>query len=247
MAECRGLPSDGGCVLCASPSALSAGAMTEIREAVEAFAATVRADSTVLDLGCGMQPYAELFEHCVYIGIDVESSGRRPQDKRADRFYNGINIPYEDESFDAVFCTQVLEHALEPDQLLLDVRRVLRPGGRLMATVPFMWGEHEAPYDFRRFSTFGICRTLERAGLTVIEQGRLSRGTQAIEMLVRSEINNYEVNVRQAPDRGAQRWQRALATWAEARLWPLQTSLWRRLYRFERIYIDNLVIAEKPR
>jgi SAM-dependent methyltransferase len=219
--------------------------MTEIRNAVEAFATGVPADATVLDVGCGMQPYAELFAHCAYVGIDVESSGRQAHEKRADRLYDGVNIPYEAESFDAVFCTQVLEHALEPADLLRDIHRVLRIGGRLMVTVPFMWGEHEAPFDFRRFSTFGIRRTLEGAGFAVVDQRRLSRGAAAIEMLVQSEINNFAQNVPRPPDRGLRRWQRILAAWAEPRVWALQRTLWRRLYRFDRIYIDNLVIAEK--
>jgi SAM-dependent methyltransferase len=218
--------------------------MTEIRQAVEAFAADVQEQAVVLDVGCGLRPYEDLFEHCTYIGIDVDASGRTEREKRADRLFDGVQIPYEDARFDAVFCTQVLEHALEPEALLRDIHRVLRVGGRLLVTVPFMWGEHEPPFDFRRFSSFGIRRVIEAAGFRVLRQDRLTRGVDAIEMLVHSEINNFTSNVRSG-ERQGERWQRRVAVWVEARVWTIQRSLWRRLYRFERIYVDNLVIAEK--
>src|SRR5205814_177285 len=82
---------------------------------------------------------------------------------------DGRVVPYTDASFDAVICTQVLEHSVDPDALLREMWRVLRPGGRLLITVPFMWGLHETPFDFRRYSSFGLPRAVEAAGFRVLQ------------------------------------------------------------------------------
>jgi hypothetical protein len=92
---------------------------------------------------------------------------------------------------------------------------------------------------------FGLPRAVEAAGLKVLSVDRLTRGIDAIEMLVASEQNNFRHNV--APARPLPR---APLTWLleriEPRLWRLQVALWRRLYRFERLYIDNVLVAERP-
>ena len=85
-----------------------------------------------LDVGCGDRPYEYLFKDAKYIGIDVEVSGRDLTKKKPDVFYDGINIPFEQSSFDLVFCTQVLEHVNNPGNLLNEMYRVLKPNGRLV-------------------------------------------------------------------------------------------------------------------
>jgi SAM-dependent methyltransferase len=217
---------------------------TELRRQVAGFAADMR-EGGVLDVGCGLRPYEDLFPDGSYVGIDVEVSGRPPGDKQPDRYFDGLNIPFEDERFDRVICTQVLEHSVDPDALLREMHRVLRPGGRLLITVPFMWGLHEVPFDFRRYSMYGIPRAVEAAGLRVVSTDRLTLGIDAVAMIVASEQNNFRYNV--APQRPLPRFPLTrLLEWAEPRVWRVQLALWRRLYRFERVYIDNVVVAERP-
>jgi ubiquinone/menaquinone biosynthesis C-methylase UbiE len=210
-----------------------------LRDQVAAFAKAQPAGSRVLDVGCGLRPYEPLFAHGEYVGIDVPDSGREVEGKLADRWFDGRKIPYEDEEFDAVICTQVLEHAVDSDGLLAEMHRVLRRGGRLLVTVPFMWGEHETPYDFRRFSSFGIRAAAERAGFEQIYVERLIRGVEAIRMLVRSEIINEQ---RAKPPVGALR--RATAVVLDL-LWNTQLRAWSLLYGFERVYVDNALTAIK--
>ncbi len=61
-------------------------------------------------------------------------------------------IPLEDGSFDTVLMTEVLEHLEEPARGLAEAGRLLRPGGKLILTTPFMWPLHEEPRDFFRYS-----------------------------------------------------------------------------------------------
>jgi SAM-dependent methyltransferase len=219
---------------------------TPIRKSVEEFAKELSPGSSVLDVGCGLRQYEECFEGREYVGLDVEESGRDASEKRADTYFNGLDIPYEDGNFDAAICNEVLEHAIDPSRLLSEIHRVLRPGGRILVTVPFIWGEHEIPFDFRRYSSFGIEREFQQAGFEVEVLSKLKQGIGAIDMLVKSEINNYEVNVLEPIAGRIARWRRRLTQRFADRVWRLQLRLWTRLYRFERIHIDNLVIAVKP-
>jgi SAM-dependent methyltransferase len=124
--------------------------------------------------------------------------------------------------------------------------RVLGHDGRLLITVPFIWGEHEVPFDFRRYSTFGVEQLLASTKFKIVRLDRLTRGVDAVEMLVASEINNYEVNVaKRLTENAARRARKRFLRAVIRRVWPVQLRLWRELYAFERIYIDNLVIAVK--
>jgi SAM-dependent methyltransferase len=120
-----------------------------------------------LDLGCGTRPYEQLFPEGVYIGVDVEESGRGINLKSPDHFYDGKTLPFPDNSFDGILSTQVLEHVPEPQLYLLEAARVLKPGGKLILSAPFMYEEHEKPFDFFRFSQFGLTELLAKANLEV--------------------------------------------------------------------------------
>jgi SAM-dependent methyltransferase len=199
------------------------------------------APGRILDVGCGTRPYEQLFVGWEYVGIDVAESGRPSEHKVVDRYFDGLTIPYQDESFDAVLCTEVLEHCVDATRIAGEIRRVLRPGGQAVITVPFMWGEHEMPYDFRRYSINGITQMLEFVGLEVIRAERSQPGIEAIAALVASEINNSVRNIESRPLSLRSRLMRR----AEPYLWVILRRLWQSQYVFDRVYIDNLIVAER--
>lgn len=138
----------------------------------------------VLDFGCGSQPYRELFTKCnSYIGVDITRSGHDHGDSRVDVFYDGHRLPFDDSHFDAVVSFEVFEHVFNVDEVLKEIKRVLRPGGRLLLTTPFAWGEHESPYDFGRYTCFGIRSIVERNGLSVQTVEKTNGSIQAINQL----------------------------------------------------------------
>lgn len=124
-------------------------------------------DEKWLDLGCGMKPFISSFHRANYVGIDVESSGADEAMKIPDLYFNGSDIPFSENFFDGILCTQVLEHAIDSDGLIRECNRVLKTGGKLIVSVPFLQREHEQPYDFRRFTSFGLVSLLEKNGFKV--------------------------------------------------------------------------------
>jgi SAM-dependent methyltransferase len=139
-----------------------------IFEFVREVAAALPPGTRLADVGAGDAPYRELFAHLDYVTVDWEHSVH-PGARRVDIVASAERIPVADGSFDAVLSTQVLEHVAEPVSVLAELRRILRPGGRLFLTVPLAWELHEQPFDFYRYTPSGLEHLLRRAGLAQIE------------------------------------------------------------------------------
>jgi SAM-dependent methyltransferase len=122
----------------------------------------------VLDVGCGQKPYRRLFVCDEYVGLEPDSEGNRSE-KKADVFYDGDEFPFDDHSFDTVVTFQVFEHVFNPDRFLHEIARVVKPGGMLLLTVPFVWDEHEQPIDYARYSSFGLSHLVRMHGFEVVE------------------------------------------------------------------------------
>jgi len=122
----------------------------------------------LLDFGCGTMPYRSLFgSDCAYTGVDIApndaSASRRPDVV----YYDGSKLPFPNSNFDSIFSTDVLEHVFEPDATLDELNRVLKKGGKMLLFVPFVWGEHEQPHDFGRYTSFGLAHLLCKHGFEI--------------------------------------------------------------------------------
>jgi SAM-dependent methyltransferase len=124
---------------------------------------------SLLDVGCGSKPYRRLFPVKEYIGLEIDSPLTRLR-AVAESYYDGETFPFDPGRFDVVLCNQVLEHVFNPERFIAELNRVLKPNGQLILTVPFVWDEHEQPYDFARYTTFGLRALLERQGFAVTIQ-----------------------------------------------------------------------------
>ena len=74
-----------------------------------------------------------------------------------------------DEKFDAVVAFEVFEHIFNLPVVLKEINRVTKPDGFLLISIPFVWAEHEAPYDFARYTSFGISHLLKENGYQIVE------------------------------------------------------------------------------
>jgi SAM-dependent methyltransferase len=109
--------------------------------------------SSVLDAGAGECVYKRF----LFIASTKPSiSGRGNELELWKLDYVGVlhNMPIESNSFDAVLCTQVLEHLEWPRESVKEMYRVLKPSGRLFLTAPMSHMEHQVPYDFFRYTSF---------------------------------------------------------------------------------------------
>lgn len=142
---------------------------------------------SVLDVGCGFMPYRRLIESVEavekYTGMDLGQptyyAGVEP-----DLTWDGRSIPVEDDSFDCIIATEFLEHYAEPRLVLAEIRRVIRPGGLLFATVPFIWNLHEVPHDEYRYTPYSLERLLRAAGFTNVEVKPLGGWNVAVAQML---------------------------------------------------------------
>jgi len=123
---------------------------------------------TVLDVGCGHMPYKSLLLSPPsraerYIGLDLPHNLYG----QADVEWDGKTIPLPDASVDSCLFTEVLEHCPDGGAVLKEVWRVLKPGGFLFLTVPFIWPLHTVPNDEYRYTPFSLKRLLTGAGYSV--------------------------------------------------------------------------------
>jgi len=143
----------------------------------------------LLDFGCGNKPYESLFNVTEYIGLDIGESGF-PEEKSAEVIYDGKKIPFEDNTFDSILASEVMEHVFNPDQVLMELNRVLKKDGKILITVPFVWFEHEIPYDYARYSSFGLEDLLKRNGFQIIKTEKTTNYLETVIQLFIAYIFN---------------------------------------------------------
>lgn len=142
--------------------------------------------NNLLDVGCGTKPYKNLFKVSQYDGLEYsqEQYGRK---NNAEYVYDGHRFPFENETYENVISNEVLEHVFNPDEFLSEINRVLKMNGNLLLTVPFVWDEHEQPYDFARYTSFAIKFLFEKYGFEIIEYKKSCNDLGVIFQL----INDY--------------------------------------------------------
>lgn len=130
-------------------------------------------EGNLLDIGCGRMPYKNyILENSnvkSYIGLDIENALEYDANVKPDFTWDGTKMPFRDAHFACAFGTEVLEHCPEPEVVLKEVYRVLKPGGVFFFTVPFLWNLHETPNDEYRYTPFSLQRHLKNSGFTEID------------------------------------------------------------------------------
>jgi len=192
----------------------------------------------VLDVGCGTSPYRSLIPHTSWRGLEIDTKEARLR-QLADDFYDGVHFPYPSHSFDSLLCNQVLEHVFTPQSFIEELFRVLKPGGTLLLTVPFIWDEHEQPFDYGRYTSFGLRSLLEAAGFIIIEHRKIGTGATVLFQLANAYahkmLTGKSISVRMCG---------VLLVIAPINL--LGILLIPILPVNQDLYLDHLIVAERP-
>jgi SAM-dependent methyltransferase len=123
--------------------------------AVQNYETAIRAHARgdLVDLGCGNAPLAGIYGPLVSSILWVDWQNTLHTAFRLDVEANlSEPLPLPDDAYDTVILTDVLEHLQRPELLLAEVFRILRPGGRAIIGVPFLYGLHEEPHDYYRYT-----------------------------------------------------------------------------------------------
>jgi len=204
------------------------------------------AHGRLLDVGCGDSPHRAIFT-----GVDTYIAIDRPSETYTN--YTRINkrklaidvvasadaIPFGDNSFNTVIATQLIEHLAEPQVFFTEGARVLCGGGALIITFPLVNQVHEQPYDFFRYTEFGVRHLCQRAGLEVFEVIPMGGGWLTIGYLVRVLLETS--GSKKGSNLGRILWQRMGLIIYQF------LSRWDRYHPHPECPLNYLVVAKKPR
>ena len=123
----------------------------------------------VLDYWCGESPYKSLFKYKNYVWLDIWESWHDNTKNKDIIFFDWNKIPFDKGYFDSFISTEVFEHVFNLDTVLKEINRVLKLWWYWVITNPFFIQEHEKPYDFWRYTSYGMKFVLEKYGFKIIK------------------------------------------------------------------------------
>jgi SAM-dependent methyltransferase len=140
---------------------------------------------SLLDVGCGYSPYRSILlsppSHVSkYIALDLENNLYQ----KPELAWDGERIPLEDNSIDCAIATEILEHCFEPQKVLKEVCRVLKPEGLFFLTTPFLWPLHDTPWDFYRYTPFSLDKLMSQTGFKNINMKPLGGWNLAMAQIL---------------------------------------------------------------
>ncbi len=210
--------------------------LQDIREAI-----SEHASGHLLDLGCGNKPYESIYttKSSSHVGCDIIQSDKN----RVDVICPVTELKFEDGIFDTVLATQVLEHVFEHDKMMQEVYRVLKPGGKIILTVPFAWELHEEPYDFFRYTKHGLKELFSRHGFN-INYIKANGGKWAAVYQLRNNMMYHSFQKRKSLGNKLKK-----ILFMELRLTQLRNhfAIWLdKKFRDEIFTLNYIVVAHKP-
>ncbi len=131
------------------------------------------ADAVVYDIGCGQKPFAALLEGKVskHIGVDLADGFYQPD--QVDLIGTAYDVPAPDGIADAVILSQVIEHLETPLLAVQEAHRLLKPGGLVFLSFPFLYPQHAPPRDYLRFTEFYLANKIAGEDFDIVESSRL--------------------------------------------------------------------------
>ena len=129
-------------------------------------------NATVIDVGAGTKPYVRQIKtmttrYCSQDLISAEKNKIGVEQERVDFVSSADHLPLPAASFDYAICTDVLEHVTSPTNVVKEISRILKPGGKLIVTVPMICGEHQQPWHFQNLTRYGMAQLSYDSGFVM--------------------------------------------------------------------------------
>lgn len=146
----------------------------------------------VMDLGCGLGKSRDYFmkksSNIKWVGLDVEESPEAQQqigNHQDIHTFDGIDMPFEDNYFDLIYCNQVFEHVRHPHKLLCEVYRVLGPNGFFVGSTSQLEPFHSL--SMWNYTPYGFYLLLDEASLQLKE---IRPGLDAFTLILRRALGS---------------------------------------------------------
>ena len=138
----------------------------------------------VLDIGCSDQHVHQLLnKECHYIGLDYYQTATQWYNSRPQVYGDAQILPFCNESIDSILLLDVLEHLPRPGDCIAEIKLVLKPGGKLVLQVPFIYPIHDAPLDFQRWTIHGLYELAHKFGFEIKETVTFGRPLETATLL----------------------------------------------------------------
>lgn len=148
----------------------------------------------LIDVGCGTRPYMNLYAPYCNQTIGADLADVPFAQHKVDIYCSATKIPLPDSSMDAVFSSEVLHDIQEPHEMFREANRILKPGGRLIITSPFVTPICDDKYDHYRYTKFGLKYLMEKNGFTEIqirETGEITAA--AIQLFIKPQLRFWNI------------------------------------------------------
>jgi len=155
------------------------------------------ATGKLADLGCGAVPLYGIYRDKISEAFCVDWPGSAHVVDHVDLFTD-LNEPFdlEAESYDTIIASDVVEHLHTPQALFTSAARALKPGGKLIVGVPFLYWLHEAPHDYHRYTRYALERLTAQAGLSVLELASYGGGPEVLADLATKTVAGHPIVTR---------------------------------------------------
>ncbi len=121
----------------------------------------------LLDVGAGTKPYSIIYKNYFSDCLSSDVSYSPHNISTVDMIAPADKIPLENNTIDFILCTEVLEHVPDPQKVLIEFNRILKPQGFVFLTTPFLVSLHEMPHDYYRYTPSALKYLSENANLKI--------------------------------------------------------------------------------
>lgn len=147
----------------------------------------------LLDHGCGKVPLYGMYRDLADEVVCIDWGTSLHETSHVDHFVDlNERMPFPDQSFDTILSNDVLEHLKEPDLAWGEMTRVLRPSGKAIVTVPFLYHLHEEPHDYHRFTAYKLRDFCAKNELTILELEPYGGGLEVVLDIVGKHIYRHK-------------------------------------------------------